>query len=139
MKPTPIDSTIQLVENYTECWKQMNHYLALARTRKFEADDDAQFLEIKSILAQQLELVLAAVRCPFPTREEVHKLLADLPSLRYLGDVGDDTLRSVESRWHRIYIGWQSILGQMKVKQQERPARSFTLRSLLTRATQRAA
>jgi len=139
MKTPSIDNTIQLVENYTECWKQLNHYLLLARSNKFESDDEMQFLEIKSVLAQQLELVLAAVRCPFPTREEVHKLLSDTPSLRYLSDVGEDVLRSVESRWHRIYIGWQSILGQMKVKQQEKPAKGFSFSALFGRTAHRAA
>ena len=29
-----------------------------------------------------------------------------------------DTIRMTESRWHKIYIGLQSILGQLKVSQQ---------------------
>ena len=125
MKTAPLDDTIRLVENYTQCWKHLHHYLALARSKKYESDDDAQFLETKSVLAQQLELVLAAVSCKFPTREEVHKLLGEIPSLRYLSDMGEDTLRAAESRWHRIYIGWQSILGQLKVSQQARPESGF--------------
>lgn len=134
MKTASLDSAIQIIENYTECWKQLNHYLQLARSKKFEADDETQFLEVKSVLAQQLEIVLATLHCQYPTREEVHKLLADTPSLRYLSEIGEDLQRSVESRWHRIYIGWQAILGQMKVRQQAKPSGSgFTW--LFRRAT----
>ena len=125
MKTSPIETTLQLVENYTECWKQLNHYLQLARSKKFESDDEAQFLEIKSVVAQQLEVVLATVRCQYPTREDVHKLLSETPSLRYLSEVNEDERRAAENRWHRIYIGWQSMLGQLKAKQLEKPAKGF--------------
>jgi DNA gyrase/topoisomerase IV subunit A len=119
MNKSQVNALIELLENYIECWKQLHHYIALARAKKSEPDDEAQFLEVKSILAQQLEMILATVSTKFPTREEVHKLLSDLPSIRYLSEAGEDVLRSTESRWHRIYIGWQAILGQMKVKQRE--------------------
>jgi hypothetical protein len=116
-----IENTISLVENYTECWKQFHHYLQLVRAKKFEPEDESQFLELKSVLAQQFELVLAAVECKYPTREEVHKLLAEAPSLKYLIEMDTDSVRLAEARWHKIYIGLQSILGQLKVQQQEKP------------------
>ena len=122
MKDDSIESTITLVENYTECWKQFHHYLLLVRAKKFEKDDESQFLELKSVLAQQFELVMAAVECKTPSRDEVHKLMAEAPSLKYLSEMDSDVIRSSEARWHKIYIGLQSILGQLKVKQQARPA-----------------
>jgi hypothetical protein len=109
------------VENYTECWKQFHHYLQLVRAKKFEPEDESQFLELKSVLAQQFELVLAAIECKCPTREEVHKLLAESPSLKYLIEMDTDSIRMAEARWHKIYIGLQSILGQLKVEQQAKP------------------
>jgi len=112
------ENTISLVENYTECWKQFHHYLQLVRSKKFEREDESQFLELKSVLAQQFELVLAAVECKYPTREEVHKLLTESPSLKYLVEMDSDSVRMAEARWHKIYIGLQSILGQLKVGQQ---------------------
>ncbi len=47
------ETTVSLVENYTECWKQFHHYLQLVRGKKFEREDESQFLELKSVLAQQ--------------------------------------------------------------------------------------
>ena len=118
---TDSENTISLVENYTECWKQFHHYLQLVRGKKFEREDESQFLELKSVLAQQFELVLAAVECKTPTREEVHKLLTESPSLKYLTEMDNDFVRMAEARWHKIYIGLQSILGQLKVRQQTKP------------------
>ncbi len=129
------EETISLLENYTECWKQFHHYLQLVRARKFEREDESQFLELKSVLAQQFELVSAAVECKYPSREEVHKLLMESPSLKYLTEMDSDGVRTAEARWHKIYIGLQSILGQVKVEAQpkERPARAGW--SLFRRAT----
>jgi hypothetical protein len=111
------ENIISLVENYTECWKQFHHYLQLVRSKKFEREDESQFLELKSVLAQQFELVLDAAECKSPTRDEVHKLLTESPSLKYLTEMDSDAVRMAEARWHKIYIGLQSILGQLKVKQ----------------------
>ena len=118
------ENTISLVENYTECWKQFHHFLQLVRAKKFERDDESQFLVLKSVLAQQFELVLAAVECKYPNREEVHKLLTESPSLKYLTEMDSDAVRMAEARWHKIYIGLQSILGQLKVAQNAEPAKA---------------
>ena len=31
--------------------------------------------------------------------------------------MSEGALRGLETQWHKIYIGWHSILGQLKVKQ----------------------
>jgi len=120
---TDSENTISLVENYTECWKQFHHYLQLVRGKKFEREDESQFLELKSVLAQQFELVAATVECKYPTRDEVHKLLTEAPSLKYLTEMDTDSVRMAEARWHKIYIGLQSILGQLKVARTAKPVK----------------
>ena len=112
------------IENYLECLKQFNHYVSLARTKKFSPEDESQFLETKSVLIQELETILATVEVASPTREEIHALIAEAPSLRYVGDMNEGALRNQESQWHRIYIGWHSILGQLKVRQRGEKAKS---------------
>ncbi len=114
-----LDQLILQMENYLECWKQFNHFVNIARTKKFTEEDENQFLEIKSVLAQQLELILASIECTNPTREEVHSLISAAPSIRYLSELNDGAIRGVENQWHKIYIGWKSNLGQFKVKQRE--------------------
>ena len=112
-----LEPLIQQMENYLECWKQFNHFLDLARAKKFSAEDENHFLEIKSVLVQELEVILAAIEISAPTKEEIHNLIGNSPSLRYLSEMNDSSLRTVENQWHKIYIGWHSILGQLKVRQ----------------------
>ena len=59
-----------------------------------------------------------------PTREEIHALVGDAPSLRYLSEMNEGPLRSLENQWHRIYIGWHAILGQLKVRQRREQGKS---------------
>jgi len=117
MSNNKLDTLIQQVENYLECWKQFNQFVNLARSKKFSAEDENQFLEIKSVIIQELELILAAVDVNSPTKEEIHALIGNAPSLRYLSEMSEGALRNVENQWHKIYIGWHAILGQLKVQQ----------------------
>jgi len=120
-----LDQLIQQMENYLECWKQFNNFVNLARGKKFTSEDDTQFLEVKTVIVQELELILASVEVSSPSKEEVHNLLSMAPSLRYLGEMNEGALRNLENQWHKIYIGWHSILGQLKVKQRKEDAKSF--------------
>ncbi len=120
------DSLTAQMENYLECWKQFNRYINLARAKKFSTDDENQFLEVKSVLVQELEIILSSIEINSPTKEEIHTLIGNSPSLRYLSEMNDGALRNVENQWHKIYIGWHSILGQLKVRQRtEAPKSGF--------------
>ena len=112
-----MDNLTAQMENYLECWKQFNHYINLARGKKFSPEDEIQFLEVKSVLVQELEIILSSIEVNSPTKEEIHTLIGNAPSLRYLSEMNDGALRNVENQWHKIYIGWHSILGQLKVRQ----------------------
>ncbi len=124
MSNQKVDQLVDQVENYIECWKQFNSFVSLARTKKFSPEDESQFLETKSVLIQELEIILATVEVASPTREEIHALIAEAPSLRFLSEMNEGALRNQESQWHRIYIGWHAILGQLKVRQRGEKSKS---------------
>jgi hypothetical protein len=124
MQKKQLDQLIHQMENYLECWKQFNQFVTLARAKKFSPEDDTQFLEIKSVIVQELELILSAVEVTSPTREEIHALVGNAPSLRYLSEMSEGALRNLENQWHKIYIGWHSILGQLKVRQRSEVSKS---------------
>jgi hypothetical protein len=124
MQNKKLDQLIVQMENYLECWKQFNNFVNLARAKKFSPEDDAQFLEIKSLIVQELEIILATVDVQNPTKEEIHGLIGNAPSLRFLAEMGEGPLRNLESQWHKIYIGWHAILGQLKVRQREEVSKS---------------
>ena len=116
---------IQQLENYTECWKHFNHFVNIARSKKFAPEDEAQFLEVKTVMVQQLELILASIEAGTPSKEEVLGLIGSAPSLRFLAEMNDSGLRNLESQWHKLYISWQSVLGQLKVRQKQFENKSF--------------
>jgi hypothetical protein len=119
-----LDELTQHMENYIECWKQFYNFINIARQKKFGPEDENHFLEVKSVLIQELELILAAMEVSAPTKEEVHTLVGSAPSLRFLAESQEGALRNLEAQWHRVYIGWHAILGQLKVQQQAEDAKS---------------
>jgi hypothetical protein len=122
------DQLTAQMENYLECWKQFNRYTNLARSKKFGPEDELQFLEVKSVLIQELEVILSSIEVNSPTKEEIHTLIGNAPSLRYLSEMNEGALRNVENQWHKIYIGWHSILGQLKVRRNaEEPKSGFSM------------
>jgi hypothetical protein len=124
MRNKQLDQLIDQMENHLECWKQFNHFLNLAREKRFGQDEDSQFLELKSVIVQQLELILASVEVVSPTKDDVHTLIGNAPSLRYLSELNDGSLRNLENQWHKVYIGWYAILGQLKVRHRQEEAKS---------------
>ena len=118
------EQLIMQLENYLECLKQFNYFVNLARTKKFGSEEESQFLEIKSVLVQELELILCSIECSSPSKEEVLALISSAPSIRYLSEMADGVVRGLENQWHKIFIGWVSILGQMKAQQRQGPSSS---------------
>jgi hypothetical protein len=125
MQNKKMQRLIQQLENYTECWKQFNHFVNVARSKKFGAEEESQFLEVKTVLIQQLEIILASVEGGTPPKDEVLKVVGNAPSLRFLSEMNEGTLRTLESQWHRLYIGWHSVLGQLKVQLMQLEGRSI--------------
>ena len=71
MTKTNIDQLILRMESYLECWKQYNTFMAMARAKRFSQEDENQFLEIKSVITQELELILSSIDCgPFGPRRK---------------------------------------------------------------------
>jgi len=124
MQNKKLDQLIDQMENYLECWKQFNGFVNLGRAKKFNHEDDGHFLEVKSVLVQELELILSSVEVVSPSRQEIHDLVGNAPSLRYLGEMNEGVLRNLENQWHKTYIGWHAILGQLKVRQNEEDAKT---------------
>ncbi|MGA2544823.1 MAG: hypothetical protein ABSG78_25010 [Verrucomicrobiota bacterium] len=125
MKNQKLDQLVTQLEHFLECWKILNNFINLARGKKFSAEDENQFLDVKAIVVQELELISAAIDFTSPSREEIHAFVAAVPSLRYLSESNEGTLRGLENQWHKIYVGFQALVGQVKVKQREVEGQNF--------------
>jgi hypothetical protein len=116
-----LEQIIKTLENYLGCWRQFSQFINLGRTKKFRGEEEQEFLEIKSLIVQQTEAVFAAMEVASPSKEEIHSLLTTTPSLKQIADTNEGMVRNVESQWHKIYIAWHAILGQLKVQAQRQP------------------
>jgi hypothetical protein len=128
MSTKNINQLILQVENFLECWKQFNRYLNMARSKTFTPEDESQFLDIKCVIAQELELILASIESGAPGKDDTHNLLSSAPSIRFVSELAESSQRSLENQWHKLFISWQSILGQLKVQQRQSQSRSFWAR-----------
>lgn len=120
-----LDQLVMQLENYVECWKQFSSFINVARAKKSGQDEESQFLELKSVITQELETLFAAVEFPSPTREDIYSLLGSASSIRAMGEMNEGQLRVLENQWHKIFIAWQSNLGQLKVKQREESSKGL--------------
>jgi hypothetical protein len=122
---TKLEQVVSKIETHLEFWKQFQLFIAQARAKKFTSEEELQFLEIKTAIVQESEILFASVECPSPTREEVLGLISSAPSLHFLSVSNAGTLLNLENQWHKIFIAWQSLLGQLKARQQRSDSRSF--------------
>ncbi len=122
-----LETMIARVEHFLDCWKQFSHFLNLARFKKYSPEDETEFLEVKSVIMQELELIASCIQGMEweQIRAEVLTLMTAVPSIRHLSDTGESAQRNVENQWHKLFIGWQSILGRLKVQQKETDGRSW--------------
>jgi len=118
MSNPTLDEFILYLETYIECWKQFNHYVGLGRQKNYSQEEEAQFLEIKSLVTQGLEVILAAVEQGGPRKDEVMALINGAPSIRFLAE-HENSIAAIESQWHRVFLTLQSLLGRLKVQQQK--------------------
>src|SRR3989441_7525928 len=125
MSKSNVEQLILRMESYLECWKQFNTFMIMARGKKFGQEDENQFLEIKSVITQELELILSSIDCGPISRDDVHALIASAPSIRFLSEMNDNSLRAVEAQWHKLFISLQSVLGQLKVRQGQIESKSI--------------
>ena len=113
------DEIVVWVENHLESWRQIPHYICVARGKTLANADEDQFLELKGVIVQELEMILASGECHWPTKDDVHEMMNNIPSLRHISQLHEGALGNVEHQWHLIYIRWHATLGQLKVKYKE--------------------
>lgn len=115
MKDKQLERNIQKLEAFLETWKQFNQFLQRAfRGETFSDEDEEQFLELKSTIAQEYETLLMSLGGEVEREEKALRILMDAPSLRSLRDSSEGMARRVEADWHAMFIKLQSALGRLK-------------------------
>ena len=77
MQKKELEQLILQLENYLECWKQFNQFVNVARSKKFGPEEENQFLEVKSVIVQELEIILASIASGTPpTSRQIWPIVA---------------------------------------------------------------
>jgi len=115
MKDKQLEKNIQNLEAFLETWKQFNHYLQRAfRGETFTDEDEEQFLDLKSVIAQEYETLMMSLAPDVERDEKALRILVDAPSLRSIRDSSEGMARRVEAEWHATFIRLQTALGRLK-------------------------
>ena len=77
------------------------------------------------MLTQELELIMAQLQNLPIRREDAHALISTAPSIRYLSELTEANLKTLENEWHKMFINWQAVLGQLKVRKLEVDSQSL--------------
>ena len=108
MTAKQLNQLVTQIETHIECWKQFNYFINVARGKKFGQAEESHFLEIKSIIVQEIELIYASIEVASPTREEIHTLIGNAPSLRSLSELGEGAApqpgKPVAQNLHRLAL-----------------------------------
>ena len=122
---TKLNEMLNLMEAYVGSWQQLNQFINVARAKKFGREDEKQFLEVKSLITQQLELVLSRFQHPMVNREDTHMLMTSSASMRTVSELSDRELLNIEKLWHKNFISLQTVVGQLKARQKQLETQSF--------------
>ncbi len=90
----------------------------------FSEDEEAGFLELKSAIAQNYELLMTTLGREAERSERALRLLNTVPSLQSIGELEEGANRRLTAEWHGTYLALQSMLGRLKGRKLQLAAQS---------------
>ena len=85
------------VEKHLECWRQISHYISVARDKKFDKAAEDLFLELKGVIVREFEMILASGECDRLSKDDIHEMMNNVPSLRYISQLNACALNKVDT------------------------------------------
>ena len=118
MRDQRLDKNIGRVEEFIELWKQLSQFLDRGlRGGTFTDEEEGQFLQLKSQIAQQYELLMTTLGTEAERDDKALRLLKNTPSLMSFKDLREGMDKRLTSEWHSTYISLQALLGRLKGRQ----------------------
>jgi hypothetical protein len=118
MRDPNLEKNIQRVEGFVERWKQLSVFLDRGfQGQSFKGEEEADFLDLKSHIAQEHEILMIALGSAVDRDDKALRLLNTVPSLQAFKDLPDGMGKKVATEWHNTYISFQALLGRLKGRQ----------------------
>lgn len=115
MRNSRIERFLVEVDDYRDRWERFRDFLRRGFSKQAAtAEDDAEFLRLKSELACDYETLLGGLGIDPEPDHAALRSLAAATSLQRLGELDVAEARALETEWHAAYINLQSLSGRLK-------------------------
>ena len=114
MRDRRLEKNIERIEALIERWKQLSQYLDRGfKHEPFTPEEEAGFLNLKSAIAQDYELLRTLIGRDADRDDKATRLLNSVPSLQSFRDLPEGTAHRLAAEWHSTYMGLHSLLGRL--------------------------
>ncbi len=118
MRDRKLEKNIARLESLIERWKQLSQYLDRGfQQQPIDPQDEAAFLELKSNIAREYELMMTTLGPMADRNDKVLRLLNVAPSLQSLRELEEGMDKKVVADWHGVFIAMQALLGRLRGRQ----------------------
>jgi hypothetical protein len=118
MRDRRLEKNIIRVEAFVEKWKQLSQFLDRGfQGDSFTAEEEAAFLDLKSIIAQEHELLMTTLGTEADRSDKGLRLLNNIQSLQALRELPEGTDKRLTAEWHNFYLWLQALLGRLRGQQ----------------------
>jgi hypothetical protein len=115
MRDRNLEKNIERVEAFVERWKQLSQFLDRGfKGENFTGDEEAAFLELKSRIAQEHELLATTLNAEGLREDKALRLLNTVPSMQGFKELPEGMAKKVANEWHGEFISLQGLLGRLK-------------------------
>ncbi len=118
MRDRNLERNIQRAEAFVERWKELSQFLDRGfKGGEFKNEEEAAFLQLKSRIAQEHELLTITLGPEAERDDRGLRLLNSVPSLSAFKDLADGMSKKLATEWHTTYMGLQALLGRLRGRQ----------------------
>ena len=118
MRDRNLEKNVQRVEAFVESWKQLSQFLDRGfKGDPFTGEEEAAFLELKSRIAQEHELLSVTLATDVDRDDRALRMLNSVPSLASFKDLPEGMAKRLANEWHSTYLALQALLGRLRGRQ----------------------
>jgi hypothetical protein len=118
MRDRKLEKNIKRLESLIEQWKQLSQSIDRGfQPQDIQAQEESAFLELKSGIAREYEMLMTTLGTIAERDEKVLRLLNVAPSLQSLRELEEGMDKKVVGDWHSIFIAMQALLGRLRGRQ----------------------
>jgi len=115
MRDRKLEKNIQRVEQFVERWRELSQFLDRGfQGHDFKPEEEAAFLGLKSTIAQEHEMLKAALGGSEDNDDKALRLINTVPSLQSFKEMNEPMVKKITIEWHNTYMSYQALLGRLK-------------------------